>query len=171
MFSVTLSVTGRLRFQPPPFQAARCLVVSGLSSPKRLAANESDSPRPTRGRIQAKGKRQKAKGKRQKAKGHQQASKTRQAPVSQPVRAPEATRHRLHHRPQTSDLRPQTSDLRPQTSDLGPQTSDLGPQTSDLRPRTSDLRPRPISPDSALTRAPPFPTITLRIPLPSVTPS
>lgn len=48
MFSVTLSVTGGLRRQPPPLRAARCLAVSGLSSPKRLAANGSDSPRPTR---------------------------------------------------------------------------------------------------------------------------
>ena len=48
LFSVTLSVTGGLRRQPPPFQAARCPVVSGLSSPKRLATIGSDSPRPTR---------------------------------------------------------------------------------------------------------------------------
>lgn len=47
MFSVTLSVAGALRPQPPPFQTARCPAVSGLSSDKRLATHASDSPRPT----------------------------------------------------------------------------------------------------------------------------
>lgn len=62
IFSATLSVTGGLRRQPPPLRAARCLMVSGLSSPKRLAANGSDSPRPTRTKLQ--GTRQKATGTR-----------------------------------------------------------------------------------------------------------
>ena len=51
MFSVTLSMTGRLRFQPPRLRAARCLVVSGLSSPHCLATTRSERPRPTRGQF------------------------------------------------------------------------------------------------------------------------
>lgn len=51
MFSVTLSMTGRLRFQPPRLHAARCPVVSGLSSPICLATIRSECLRPTHGQC------------------------------------------------------------------------------------------------------------------------